>query len=237
MEFECLATGSTGNCYLVKTGSSNILLDAGIRIQNIIRRINLNQLDFCFISHEHSDHSKALKDLQKRGVNIIYNPTIQQPTKNPKYGQIQATWSIPVAHGKTPCTALIIQNENDMILYATDFNKCEYDLKDFKFTHIIVECNYIEEKIQHILTTATNTEKYQRQINSHMGLEGLQIFLDSLDLTATKKIILVHKSHEDILINAPEMGTTILNKYNISTGVCRTSGGIDWYEKKEVEHE
>ena len=72
MEFTCLGTSSIGNCYLVKSGSSNILLDAGVPLNSVIKVINLNNLSCAFISHEHKDHSKEMKNLEKRGVQIVY---------------------------------------------------------------------------------------------------------------------------------------------------------------------
>ena len=108
------------------------------------------------------------------------------------------------------------------MLYATDFNICEYDLSGFQFTRIIVECNYLEEKIKGHADIKTI-----RQINTHMGLDGLLIFLDSLDLSKCEEIDLVHlsKDYGDKII----MGSTVYSNYKIRTGVCLQYGGIEYY--------
>ena len=72
MEIKVLASGSTGNCYRIGDGKTEILLDAGIPIKQI--RIGcdfrLSAIAGAFISHRHNDHSKAVCDLAKAGIDI-----------------------------------------------------------------------------------------------------------------------------------------------------------------------
>ena len=92
----------------------------------------------------------------------------------------------------------------------------------------MVECNYLEDYIRELTKDGEELDiKSQRQINTHMGLEGLMCFLDTLDLSECKEIILMHisQSHGDPII----MGATIFGRYKIRTGVCRQWGGIDYY--------
>ena len=67
---KCLATGSTGNCYLVNLGGGWVILDAGISVDNIVSEVNLNDVDFCFISKQHKEHSRSFDKLAFRGVKI-----------------------------------------------------------------------------------------------------------------------------------------------------------------------
>lgn len=222
---ECLATGSSGNCYILKINDFTCILDAGCRWDKLVANVNLNDIDFAFISHEHKDHSLNYEKLRLRGVLCLDGINTQKCTKNQKYGinkGIYELWRIPIQHGETNNCALIIVYEDECVLYATDFNLCEYDLSGFKFTRIIVECNYLEEKIK-----GHEDMKSIRQINTHMGLEGLKIFLDELDLTCCKEIDLVHLSSDygDKII----MGSTIYSKYKIKTGVCLKHGGVEYY--------
>ena len=59
-----LASGSKGNAILVDTGSSKILVDAGLSASEILNRLALigiegSQLDAVLISHEHTDHVRG----------------------------------------------------------------------------------------------------------------------------------------------------------------------------------
>lgn len=224
----CLATGSSGNCYLVNLGSGYFLLDCGVTLSVITKAINLNGIDFCFVSHKHKDHSFLLETLARRGVKIFAPKVIQETNKNALlalFGGKYEVFTFDVQHGECPNSGIIIKDKtsNECLLYATDFNLCYADLSDFAFTRIIVECNYLEDRLK----GRELDFKEQRQINTHMGLEGLQIFLDSLKLYSCKEIILCHMSQG--LGDRVIMGATIYARYRIKTGVCCKLGGIDYY--------
>ena len=66
-----LASGSSGNCLLVRGGGSQVLVDAGIscrRIVTALRQLGVDPraLDGVLITHEHSDHIAGLATLTKQ---------------------------------------------------------------------------------------------------------------------------------------------------------------------------
>lgn len=227
MKIKCLASGSTGNCYIIEMGSSCFVLDAGIDINKICKEVNLNEVDFAFISHEHKDHSRSAQKLDLRGVEIVGGnlPRVFEEIVLSSLNQAEfKVYCFNVEHGECICSALVVENliTKEHLLYATDFNVCKPDLSMFKFTHIMVECNYCEDLIGRVQDFKT-----RRQINTHMGLEGVQLFLDTLDLSRCKEIILMHQSQS--MGDGIVMGATIYSKYKIKTGVCKQYGGIDYY--------
>lgn len=226
VDVKCLATGSTGNCYLLKIDGETVILDAGCDWNKLVANQNLNDVLFAYISHEHKDHSLNYKNLRLRGVKCLDGITNQEFVKNQIKGKFQAKnieiYRVPILHGKVNNNALIIKTPDECVLYATDFSLCEYDLSEFRFTHILVECNYLEEKVK-----GHEDIKTKRQINTHMGLDGLKVFLDSLELRWCKEIDLIHISQQygnDVI-----MGSSIYSKYKIKTGVCQQYGGIEYY--------
>lgn len=66
-----LASGSSGNCIHVESGSTALLIDAGISARETLRRMKLAGLDpaklqaIC-VSHEHTDHTAGLRVLCKQ---------------------------------------------------------------------------------------------------------------------------------------------------------------------------
>ncbi len=71
MDVCTLASGSSGNCLLVRSESRTILLDAGIsarRITNSLKELDIpvTQLDAILITHSHSDHISGLATLTKK---------------------------------------------------------------------------------------------------------------------------------------------------------------------------
>jgi phosphoribosyl 1,2-cyclic phosphodiesterase len=71
MEVLVLASGSSGNAALIRSGSSVVLVDAGVSALQICRRmeafgISPGQVDAVFLTHEHSDHVRGLEVFLRR---------------------------------------------------------------------------------------------------------------------------------------------------------------------------
>lgn len=66
-----LASGSNGNCTVVSSSGTRLLVDAGLSCREIMRRLLLcgedpHCLDAILVTHEHGDHVAALHVLAKR---------------------------------------------------------------------------------------------------------------------------------------------------------------------------
>ncbi len=71
LSFCSFASGSSGNCYLIKSRESAILIDAGISAKRIHAALEetmtaREDVEAVFVTHEHSDHIKGLKVLTKQ---------------------------------------------------------------------------------------------------------------------------------------------------------------------------
>lgn len=70
MRLVIFASGSSGNCALLRSGETSILIDAGISLRRISAALRTqgltpDDLDGVLITHEHSDHVAALKTMVK----------------------------------------------------------------------------------------------------------------------------------------------------------------------------
>lgn len=71
LSFCSFSSGSSGNCYLVKTDTTAILVDAGISTKKIMNGLLQTDVDgeqvaALLLTHEHSDHVKSLSTLMRR---------------------------------------------------------------------------------------------------------------------------------------------------------------------------
>lgn len=71
LSFCSFSSGSSGNCYLIKSENTAILVDAGISGKRILEALDASgtpreQLAALLITHEHIDHTKSVKTLMKR---------------------------------------------------------------------------------------------------------------------------------------------------------------------------
>jgi len=55
LEFNPIASGSKGNCYILSSGKNKLLIEAGLNFKEIQKQLNfdLKELDGVLISHEH----------------------------------------------------------------------------------------------------------------------------------------------------------------------------------------
>ncbi len=79
MKLTVFASGSGGNCSLVRSGGACVLIDAGIsakRIREGLARAGLlpGDLNGIFITHEHADHISGLSVLLKKTPVPLYAP-------------------------------------------------------------------------------------------------------------------------------------------------------------------
>lgn len=81
-----LASGSAGNAALIATGRTRILVDAGLSMREIRKRLasigeTLEALDAIVITHEHSDHVAGLPVLARKKIGkAIYLTRLTAPS-------------------------------------------------------------------------------------------------------------------------------------------------------------
>ena len=71
LSFCSFSSGSSGNCYLIKSETTAILVDAGISVRKILNGLSQTgttdeQLEALLLTHEHSDHIKSLAPLMRK---------------------------------------------------------------------------------------------------------------------------------------------------------------------------
>ena len=74
LQFCSFASGSSGNCYLVKSENTALLVDVGITGKRIFaglaeRGVDPADLSGILITHEHIDHVRSLRMVSKKAVN------------------------------------------------------------------------------------------------------------------------------------------------------------------------
>lgn len=79
MEIIPLASGSKGNSYLIRSGGSHILIDAGLSAKQLCLRLqdsgtDATKISAVFITHEHVDHLRGVRVFAKKfGIPVYMN--------------------------------------------------------------------------------------------------------------------------------------------------------------------
>lgn len=208
IEIRTLATGSKGNCYHITDGSTPLLLECGISFQDVQKALNFNTKDLVgvLVTHEHKDHSKAVKDFCGRGINVYMSKGTREAlgvdyhririVENKKPFQIGAWTILPfdVQHDVSePFGFLLTNKSGDKLLFATDTFYVKYRFTGL--THILIECNYSMDILEkNIAEGRVHEGMRKRLLRSHFSLENVKEFLKANDLSKVREIHLLHLS-------------------------------------------
>ena len=209
IDIQSLASGSTGNCYKIDDGSSSLLIEAGIPINQIKTKLNyrLSEIEGVLISHEHGDHSKAVMDVMKSGIDIYMSPGTAKALKikNHRIHKVMSqfkvrSWYINpflLEHDtEQPCGFLLQSIEGDKLVYITDTMYSKYNFNNLNY--IMIETNYsIDILKENVKKGVIHPAQKNRVIKSHMGLETAKDFLRANDLSKVKEIWLLHLSNDN----------------------------------------
>lgn len=209
MNIKTLASGSKGNCYYLNDGSAPLLIEAGISVKEIKKRLGfgLSEIEGCLISHSHKDHCKSVKDLTKAGIDCYmshdteetigfesHRINIIEPKQQFKIG----SWSIlpfDLQHD-VPNLGFLLYNGTHKVLYLTDTAYCKYIFSNL--THILIECNFSETILnENVANGVTPLEQKKRTIRSHMSVERVKDFMRANDLSQVEEIHLLHLSDDN----------------------------------------
>jgi len=165
-----LNSGSNGNCYYIGNDKEAVLVDAGISCRETEKRmkqlgLQMDKVKAIFISHEHTDHIKAIPVLaEKYNLNVhITKSTLSNGRINLEkrlvksftayepvnIGGISVT-AFPKYHDAIDPHSFIISFGGINVGVLTDIGSgCEHVVKNFKKCHAaFLEANYDEMMLE-----------------------------------------------------------------------------------------
>jgi phosphoribosyl 1,2-cyclic phosphodiesterase len=217
-----LGSGSNGNAFLVEFGACRILIDAGIPIRTLIkclssRGVTADSITAALVSHEHSDHVRALPSLLRRNRFPIFatRGTIAglEPTVASQAVEIRGLESfslddvqitpIPVAHDAREPVGFFVEAGEVTLTIMTDLGEVHEVNAEFasRADHLIIESNYDVK----MLRTGPYPEYLKRRIrstNGHLSNVECAGFLADIVNERTGSIWLSHLSENN---NRPDI--------------------------------
>lgn len=217
LNLKILASGSSGNCYLLLAENETLILDCGIPIMEIKKGLDfdLSKVVGCVVTHAHKDHSKSVPDFIDMGINT-WQPYLEEQKIQRRYFGGFAVRSFDVPHDDEPCCGFLIECPNgERLLYATDFEYIKYSFKKMQIRHLLIEANYQNKYVE---KSANNREHVLR---GHAELQTtIGVVKDNAD--SLRNVILCHLSQGNA--NPEEMITEVQKV--VRNGVC-----VDWAKK------
>lgn len=225
MKVVSLQSGSNGNCFYVESGNVSLLFDAGISGKQAEDRLarhgrNIRDVDGLFISHDHSDHTRAVGVFQRKFGMPVYitNPTLKAIQRNQKIGKLErvclftagnshsfgdvTVHSIPTPHDSVDGVAFVVEDAQHRVGILTDLGHAFEGLKDVlrSLDAVVIESNYDEQ----MLATGPYPEHLKRRISGdggHLSNEDSAMLLKQTRTDRLKWACLCHLSEEN---NEPE---------------------------------
>lgn len=211
MKIKVLGSSSKGNCYLLQLKSETLILECGINYKQILKGLNydLESVVGCLVTHEHKDHSKAIKELTENGIDVFTSKgTLEKlDIKNHRTKIIESERSFKIGEFKIlpfkaehdaaePLGFLIQHKEIGKLLFLTDSYYCEYKFKGLN--HILIECNYSKNILdRNIENGVIKVFLRNRIVKSHFELNNMIDFLKYNNLKDLKTLTLIHLSADN----------------------------------------
>jgi phosphoribosyl 1,2-cyclic phosphodiesterase len=187
MQVATLATGSAGNCTWVNDGTNQYLIDCGLPLSTVEKRLatlgtDLANVSAVVVTHDHIDHAQGVPALTKKygiqKVDRIDDPTFAL---------------VPVSHD-APCNA---------ILHGAMFHAL--DLGDWDETTLAAAngCEILVIDCNHIVDLVRFNENYHQALKrrilgpeGHLSNEQVVSLIEAMD-EQPEHIVLAHLSRQN----------------------------------------
>lgn len=220
-----LASGSSGNCMLIRSNGMNLLIDAGLSaraIENHCRRLGvaIESLSAILLTHEHSDHIQGAATLARRAkAPIVGNsatlnalrerstadfPTLTLPTSSTITLGETTVRSFPIPHNAVEPVGWVVESGQGRIAYATDVGSITDDLREAVrgAQLVIIEANHDIRCLWH----GSYSPQMKAQVASPVGHlsneECAELLAERMEEGTAATVWLAHLSRQN---NAPSL--------------------------------
>lgn len=232
-----LASGSSGNCFLVESAGEAILIDCGLGSKTLLqllkqRGLDPRRLSAILLTHEHSDHIRSLNFISTRyDVPVVTNPATlaaasalvgtlrEQPVKTGEAISVGIfdIATFPVSHDATETIGFLIRCTNQTVCYLTDTGSIpETALEPLRLADLLViEANHDEGRVRR----SRYPESLKRRILSPTGHLSNKAAAEALAKTLDPARQMVWLAHLSAETNSPRLARNTVRGYLAAQGL------------------
>ena len=209
MKLTVLASGSSGNGYVLEGRTSALIIECGVPPERAFRETHISpsKVSGCLVSHEHGDHAAYADRYARLGMTVYAS-----------LGTIRGAglWECPrvlsLAAGRPAqvgeFTVIPFETEHDAaeplgysihhpelgrLVFATDTRKMPYAF--IGADHVLIEANWSGPILDgRVMAGEEDIDRAARIKNTHLSLEQACEFVRRTDSWDLKHVILIHLS-------------------------------------------
>ena len=212
MRLTILASGSSGNGYLLEARHSALLIECGVKPETMMRRtaVPISRIVCALVSHEHGDHAGFAQRYAALGIPICASEGTLQALKITGAVRLLSSmrvtyfdeWKImpfDVRHDAAEPLGFIIEHpESGRILFLTDTVFCPYDFRNLGLDHIMVEANYDDTILDgNVANGVIDAARAERTRRKHMSLRSACDLIRADQTAELKTVVLIHLSRQN----------------------------------------
>lgn len=215
-----ICSSSSGNATFIGTRGHGILVDAGCSFRALKNALDLidtklENIEAIFITHEHSDHVKALEQIIKHTKIPIFAPTlsaellkresrIPQDAElfDPREGYKSAAFEVScfkTSHDSADSVGYRISFRNDTFGVCTDTGEVTDEARTALrgCSTVLVESNYDETMLRKNPSYPAELKRRIMSSQGHLSNEDCAAFCETLVKSGTRHLILGHLSENN----------------------------------------
>lgn len=220
-----LGSGSAGNSALVCTGTSRLLIDAGLSATRLIERLAMagvapESLNGIFITHEHGDHCRGLDILTKKHpLPILCNARTREVMRDSMKGD--KNWHIvpgagsfefaglkmetfPVPHDAAEPVGLVLRHGEAALGVLSDVGHITPVMRQKlrALDTLFIEANYDTALLSQDTKRPWSTKQRIQGRHGHLSNEQTAAFIAEMACARLERIVLGHLSQD---CNTPDL--------------------------------
>lgn len=235
-----LASSSSGNCILVYSKNTKLLVDIGINLEEVLMRLKAleiepSEITAILLTHEHGDHTRSVGAFMRKFSTPLYVHKNTEQHALKRLGKIDAesvitfydqpfqlgefnikSFSLP--HDASYCVGFNIEKDDKKISIATDLGHTNDDIvKNLQGSRLVVlESNHDEKML-------LNNDNYSAVLKSrilgphgHLSNAMASVVVEQLAKSGVKHVMLAHLSKEN---NTPQVAFDTICNHLKSVGI------------------
>ncbi len=241
MKTVSLSSGSKGNSIFISGGGAKLLVDAGLTLTNIEKRLsqageNAGDVDAILLTHEHHDHLCGVRCfLNKHKSAKVYIPAFVRQMCIPGISALpksQVEWFASsdfmikdlaiscfiLPHDSNFCVGYSVNDGGKRVSVATDLGFVSKDtLRSLAGSDILfIESNHDENLLRQNPRYPAKTKKRILGESGHLSNLACGLAIVSLAQAGLKQVVLSHLSEEN---NTPNLAYSTIKKILIEHGI------------------